>query len=324
MNLRQLQYLVAMTRNDFNMTATAAALYTSQSGISKQISLLEKELQVILFERRGRQINGLTPAGEAVLAQAERALIELESLNRAAQEYSDPNQGDLAMAMTHTLARHAFPPVVEAFGQRYPAVKIHFHLATPSQIAELVNNGTAQFGIATEVISQFEDLIALPAYRWRRAIITPKNHPLSRIKPITLADLTPFPIATYTFGFNPGAPLDTAFRSQSLTPNIRFTATDADVIKTYVRMGFGVGIVAALAYDKQLDSDLVCLDASALFEVSTAYIVLRRGSFLRRYMFDFLELFAPHLNESSVKHAINLKIDSQIANYFSSTELPVF
>ena len=324
MNIRQLRYISMVAKNGLNMSTTAEKLYTSQPGVSKQIKQLEDELGVQIFERRGRQITRVTAAGEAVIEQADRVLIEIESLRRAAKEFSDPGSGDISMAMTHTVARYAFPPIVQAFSQRYPRVKIHFHLATPSQIADQVSKGTVNFGIATEVMTYFEDLISLPCYRWRRAVLVPAGHPLSQENPLTLAALARYPLATYTFGFDPGAPLDTAFRSEGLSPEVSFTATDADVIKTYVRLGHGVGIVAALAYDQTLDTDLHCIDASHLFEVSIAHIVFRRGSFIRQHMYDFLNIFAPHLTEEVIRTAQSPKGKANLTALLENTELPLY
>ena len=324
MNIRQLRYISMVAKNGLNMSTTAEKLYTSQPGVSKQIKQLEEELGVQIFERRGRQITRITVAGEAIIEQADRVLIEIESLRRAAKEFSDPGVGDISMAMTHTVARYAFPPVVKAFSERYPRIKIHFHLATPSQIADQVSKGTVNFGIATEVMAYFEDLVTLPCYRWRRAVLVPADHPLTQQQPLTLAALVHYPLATYTFGFDPGAPLDVAFRNEGLRPEVNFTATDADVIKTYVRLGHGVGIVAALAYDETLDTDLRCLDASHLFEVSTAHIVFRRGSFIRQHMFDFIELFAPHLTEDVVQAAQSPRGKTAVAALLADAELPTY
>ena len=324
MNIRQLRYISMVAKNGLNMSTTAEKLYTSQPGVSKQIKQLEDELGVQIFERRGRQITRITTAGEVIIEQADRVLIEIESLRRAAREFSDPGVGDISMAMTHTVARYAFPPVVKAFSERYPRIKIHFHLATPSQIADQVSKGTVNFGIATEVMTYFEDLVALPCYRWRRAVLVPAGHPLTQEQPLTLVALARYPLATYTFGFDPGAPLDVAFRNAELYPEVNFTATDADVIKTYVRLGHGVGIVAALAYDEALDTDLRCLDASHLFEVSTAHIVFRRGSFIRRHMFDFIELFAPHLTEDVVRAAQSPRGKANIAALLADARLPLY
>ena len=324
MNIRQLRYISMVAKNGLNMSTTAEKLYTSQPGVSKQIKQLEDELGVQIFERRGRQITRVTAAGEAVIEQADRVLIEIESLRRAAREFSDPGSGDISMAMTHTVARYAFPPIVQAFSQRYPRVKIHFHLATPSQIADQVSKGTVNFGIATEVMTYFEDLISLPCYRWRRAVLVPAGHPLSQENPLTLAALARYPLATYTFGFDPGAPLDTAFRSEGLSPEVSFTATDADVIKTYVRLGLGIGIVAKMAHDPVTDQDLVALDAKHLFKTSTTKIGFRRGTYLRSYMYDFMELFAPHLTRDVVDEACTLTCKDELDAFFADIVLPEY
>ena len=324
MNIRQLRYISTVAKNGLNMSTAAEKLYTSQPGVSKQIKQLEDELGVQIFERRGRQVVRVTTAGEAIIEQADRVLIEIESLRHAAKEFSDPGSGDISMAMTHTVARYAFPPIVQEFAKRYPRVKIHLHLATPSQIADQVSKGTVNFGIATEVMTYFEDLIALPCYRWRRAVLVPANHPLAQEKNLSLAALAAYPLATYTFGFDPGAPLDTAFRNQGLQPQVNFTATDADVIKTYIRLGHGVGITAALAYDATQDTDLVCIDASHLFEVSTAHIVFRRGSFIRQHMFHFLNIFAPHLTEEVIRVAQSPQGKNQLATLLEHAVLPVY
>jgi len=324
MNIRQLRYISMVAKNGLNMSTTAEKLYTSQPGVSKQIKLLEDELGVQIFERRGRQITRVTAAGEALIEQADRVLIEIESLRRTAKEFSDPGSGDISMAMTHTVARYAFPPIVQKFTEHYPRIKIHFHLATPSQIADQVSKGTVNFGIATEVMTYFEDLVALPCYRWRRAVLVPAEHPLLQEQTLTLAALARYPLATYTFGFDPGAPLEIAFRNQGLQPEVNFTATDADVIKTYVRLGHGVGIVAALAYDGELDADLHCLDASHLFEVSTAHIVFRRGSFMRQHMLDFLAIFAPHLTEEVIAAAQSPRGKANLAMLLENAELPLY
>ena len=324
MNINQLRYVAALAQHGLNMSETAAHLYTSQPGISQQIKLLEEELGVLLFERHGRQLRQITPAGKAIIELAQRALVEIDSVKQAAREFADPQRGELSIALTHTVARYAFPAVISCFRQQYPEVKIHLHLATPAQIAEQVNSGIVNFGIATEVMSHFEDLVALPCYRWRRAVLMPSDHPLAANPNLTIADLARYPLATYTFGFDRGAPLTLAFEQQGYTPTVSFTATDADVIKTYVRLGLGIGIVAALAYDPAVDKDLHVVDGSGLFETSTAHIVFRRGAFFRGFSFDFLTLFAPHLTESAIDKALGLKSTAAIDALFADSELPLF
>jgi LysR family cys regulon transcriptional activator len=324
MNLRQLRYITAVAKHGLNVSATAESLHTSQPGVSKQIRQLEDELGVQIFERSGRQLTRITPAGHAIIEIANRALVEIESLKQAAQEHSDASLGTLSMAATHTVARYAFPPVLEKFVERYPKVHVHTHLGTPHQIAELVANGDVDFGIATEAMEHFEDLVAIPCYRWRRSVLVPKDHPLVNVEPLTLRAVADHPLVTYVFGFDRGAPLDVAFRAEGLAPNVAFTATDADIIKKYVRMGLGAGIVATLAYDAANDTDLRALDASHLFEVSTARIVFRRGLFFRTFMYDFLELFAAHLTRDLIESVLSVRSRTAMDPLLVDVDLPLF
>ena len=324
MNLRQLRYISEVARHDLNVSATADALYTSQPGVSKQIRQLEDELGVQIFERSGRQLTRITPAGEAIIELANRALIEVDSLRQAAQEHSDPAIGELSLAATHTVARYAFPPVIDKLVEKYPRVHIHTHLGTPLQIAELVAHGKVDFGIATEAMEHFEDLVAIPAYRWRRCFLVPPGHPLLEVENLTLQDVAKYPLVTYVFGFDHGSPLETAFRRAKVTPEVAVTATDADIIKEYVRMGLGVGIVATLAHDADKNSGLEAIDASELVEVSTARIVFRRGLFFRGYMYDFLELFAPHLTRELIEAALSVRSRSAMDPLLVDVDLPLF
>lgn len=323
MNLRQLRYISEVAKHDLNVSATADALYTSQPGVSKQIRQLEDELGVQIFERSGRQLTRITPAGRAIIELADRALIEVETLKQAAQEYSDPALGELALAATHTVARYAFPPVIEKLVRKYPKVHIHTHMGTPLQIAELVAHGKVDFGIATEAMEHFEDLVAIPCYRWRRSFLVPPGHPLLDVESLTLRDVAEYPLVTYVFGFDHGSPLDVAFRREHLTPEVAVTATDADIIKDYVRMGLGVGIVATLAHDADADSGLKAIDASQLIEISTARVVFRRGLFFRGYMYEFLELFAPHLTRELIEAALSVRSRSAMDPLLVDIDLPM-
>jgi len=323
MNLRQLRYISEVAKHDLNVSATADALFTSQPGVSKQIRQLEDELGVQIFERSGRQLTRITPAGRAIIELADRALIEVETLKQAAQEYSDPALGELALAATHTVARYAFPPVIEKLVRKYPKVHIHTHMGTPLQISELVAHGKVDFGIATEAMEHFEDLVAIPCYRWRRSFLVPPGHPLLEVERLTLRDVAAYPLVTYVFGFDHGSPLDVAFRRERLTPEVAVTATDADIIKDYVRMGLGVGIVATLAHDADSDSGLRAIDASGLIEISTARVVFRRGLFFRGYMYDFLELFAPHLTRDLIEAALSVRSRSAMDPLLVDVDLPL-
>ncbi len=324
MNLQQLRYISAVAHSGLNVTTTAGNLYTSQSGVSKQIRLLEEELGVRIFERTGKQLTRITPAGQAIIELADRALHEIGSIRRVAQEFSDPQQGNLSIATTHTQARYTLPPVIHRFMRRYPQVTLHMHQGNPMQISELTVNGTADFAIATEALEHFEDLVMMPCYYWNRAIVTPCDHPLREEDPLTLEAVAEYPIITYVFGFTGRSQLDRAFASRGLTPNVILMATDADVIKTYVRLGLGVGIVAKMAYDPRVDHDLCALDAGHLFEASTTKIGFRRGTILHTYMYDFIELFAPHLTHDVVDAVVHARSKEARESLFDDLELPMY
>jgi LysR family transcriptional regulator, cys regulon transcriptional activator len=285
MKLQQLRYIWEVAHHDLNVSATAQSLYTSQPGISKQIRLLEDELGVEVFSRSGKHLTRITPAGEVIIKIAGEILRQVETIKQAAQEFSNERKGSLAIATTHTQARYALPPVIKKFREDYPEVILHMNQGTPAQIAEMAADGTVDFAIATEGTDLFADLVMMPCYEWNRAVAAE-------------------PIVTYVFGFTGRSRLDDAFVERGLSPHVVFTATDTDVIKTYVRLGLGIGIVAAMSYDPVQDQDLVRIDASHLFRASVTYIACRKGAFMRRFMFDFIELFAPHLTREVVERAI--------------------
>ena len=323
MKLQQLRYIWEVAHHDLNVSATAQSLYTSQPGISKQIRLLEDELGVEVFARSGKHLTRVTPAGETIIEKAGEILRIVESIKQVAQEFSNEQKGSLSVATTHTQARYALPPVIENFISRYPDVSLHMHQGTPIQIAEMAADGAVDFAIATEGLELFGDLVMLPCYKWNRCIVVSKDHPLANVTNISLEDVANYPIVTYVFGFTGRSKLDEAFMHHGLAPKVVFTATDADVIKTYVRLGLGIGIIAQMAYDAELDSDLVALDASHLFESSTTMIGCRRGTFLRGYMFEFVELFAPHLTKEIVEEAFERHNRAELIQLFSDLELPV-
>jgi LysR family cys regulon transcriptional activator len=324
MKLQQLRYIWEVAHHDLNVSATAQSLYTSQPGISKQIRLLEDELGVEIFSRSGKHLTRVTPAGEAILKTAGEILRKVESIKQVAQEFSNEKKGSLSIATTHTQARYALPDTIQSFIERYPEVSLHMHQGTPMQISELAADGTVDFAIATEAMELFSDLIMMPCYRWDRAIIVPKDHPLAQISTLTLEDVAAHPIVTYVFGFTGRSKLDEAFIDKGLAPKVVFTAADADVIKTYVRLGLGIGIVAKMAYDHELDSDLVALDASHLFESSVTKIGFRRGTFLRGFMFEFIQQFAPHLTKEVVEEAYQRHTKQELDELFNHIELPVY
>lgn len=324
MKLQQLRYIWEVAHHELNVSATAQSLYTSQPGISKQIRLLEDELGVEVFSRSGKHLTRVTPAGETILKMAGEILRKVESIKQVAQEFSNERKGSLSIATTHTQARYALPAVIASFIQRYPEVSLHMHQGTPMQISELAADGTVDFAIATEALELFSDLIMMPCYRWNRAIVVPKDHPLTQISKLTLEDLAAHPIVTYVFGFTGRSKLDEAFLNRGLVARVVFTAVDADVIKTYVRLGLGVGIVAHMAYDPAVDSDLVALDASHLFQDSITKIGFRRGTFLRGFMYEFIELFAPHLTRTVVEDAFQRHSRAELDELFEGVELPVY
>lgn len=322
MKLQQLRYICEVARHDLNVSATAQSLFTSQPGISKQIRLLEDELGVEVFARSGKHLTRVTPAGEAILAVAEEILQKVESIRQVAQEFSDEKKGSLAIATTHTQARYALPKPINEFIKSYPDVSLHMHQGTPMQISEMAADGSVDFAIATEALQHFSDLIMMPCYRWNRSIMVPKDHPLTQLSKLTLEDIAAWPIVTYVFGFTGRSKLDDAFRRHGLEPRVVFTAVDSDVIKTYVRLGLGVGIVASMAYEPGPDDDLVAIDASHLFEPSTTKIGFRKGTFLRGYMYDFIRLFAPHLTPDMVRRVQDCSSRAEIDALFEGLELP--
>ena len=300
MNLQQLRYLCAIADHGLNVSDAAAALFTSQPGVSKQVRQLEDELGVRVFIRAGKRIASITPAGEAVIATARRALREIENVKRVGAEFKNEIEGTLAIATTHTQARYVLPPVVRDFAARFPRVKVELHQGNPVQVAEHTASGSADVGIATEALANFPELVTLPCYQWNRCVLVPRGHPLAKVVPLTLAALARFPIVTYDSTFTGRSQMNAAFEAEGLTPNVVLTALDSDVIKTYVELGMGVGIVAQMAYDPNRDAAFEKLDAGHLFAPSTTRLALRRGAFLRGFIYEFIHLFAPALDRATV------------------------
>jgi LysR family cys regulon transcriptional activator len=303
-NLQQLRYVCAIVDHGLNVSDAAEALFTSQPGISKQIRQLEDELGVPVFIRQGKRLAALTPAGEAVIATARRALREVENLKRIGAEFKSEDTGTLSIATTHTQARYVLPPVLREFSARYPRVKLVLHQGNPVQVAEQTTRGEVDVGIATEALSSYRELVTLPCYEWNRCALVPRGHPLTRKSPLTLAALARYPIITYDYAFTGRSQINAAFAAADLAPNVVLTALDADVIKTYVDMGMGVGIVAQMAYDPVRDAGLDALDASHLFAPSITRLALRRGVLLRGYVYDFIGRFAPALDRKTVDAAL--------------------
>lgn len=321
MKLQQLKYIWEVARNDLNVSATAQVLYTSQPGISKQIRLLEDELGVEIFARSGKHLTRITPAGEAVLKIAGEILQKTNDIKAVASEFSNPKKGELSIATTHTQARYALPEIIEQFISEFPDVNLHMHQGTPMQIAEMAAKGQVDLAIATEAMEHFSDLVTLPCYRWNRSIIVPKDHPLTQSQPLTLEAVSKYPIVTYVYGFTGRSQLDDAFKVRGLEENVVFTAADSDVIKTYVKLGLGVGIVASMACE-DCDDDLVSLPADHLFEASVTHIGIRRGTFMRGFVYRFMEMFAPHLQKPLVDQALDTPAKTSVAPLFEHVSLP--
>lgn len=307
MKLQQLRYICEVARHNLNLSNAAEALFTSQPGISKQIRSLEEELGVDIFVRHGKRVVAVTEPGKAILEIAQRMLKDVENLKQVGEEFTEEDNGHLTIATTHTQARYALPHVIQRFTKRYPGVRLSLRQGSPTQISELVTSGEADIAIATEAIELYEDLVMLPCYEWNRCVLVPPGHPLLKAKKLTLEAMAGFPIITYDFAFTGRSRMNQAFADKGLTPNVVLTAIDADVIKTYVELGLGIGIVAMMAYDPKRDTHLRAMDASHLFEPSTTRIGIRKNSYLRGYTYEFIEMFAPHLTRKVVDDAMHTK-----------------
>lgn len=301
MKLQQLRYLCETANQDMNLSRAAKNLHTSQPAISKQIQLLEEELGVDIFLRNGKRIVKITPPGQLIIQTAVKMLRDADNLKKIAQEFTNEAGGTLTIATTHTQARYSLPPVIKRFTARYPKVKLILRQGSPVQIAALVTSGEADIGIATEALEQYQELVMLPCYQWNRCIIVPPKHPLLKLKKLTLEAINRYPIITYDSTFTGRSKINQAFASRGLEPNVVLTAIDSDVIKTYVELGLGVGILANMAFDAKRDKTLRSIDASHLFEPSTTRIGISRNSYIRGYIFDFIEMFAPHLDHASIQ-----------------------
>jgi LysR family cys regulon transcriptional activator len=321
MKLHQLRYLAAVAQSGLNITAAAHKLHTSQPGVSKQIKLLEDELGFQVFVREGRNLTRITPAGQQVIDRALRILQEAQSIRDLSTELRDEGKGSLSIGTTHTQARYVLPDVIRAFLGRYPGVRVNLHQGTSEQIAEMVAGDHIDCAIATGSEALFSELTLLPCYRWHRTVIVPRGHPLASGGRLTLRALAAFPLITYTFSFSGPSSLHEAFAKAALIPNVAITARDADVIQTYVRLGLGVGIVAHMAIDAA-DSELVAIDAAHLFAPHTTWLGFRRGTLLRKYMVDFAQLLAPHLDRRLVERAHRAGSAEEVAGLFAGIELP--
>ena len=301
MKLQQLRCVHEVVRNGFSISKAAEALHTSQPGVSKQIQLIEEEVGLHIFLRHGKRLVGLTEPGQHVYQRINEVLREIKSIKQVSDEFSQSGLGVLTIATTHTQARYKLPNVVQAFMSKYPDVKLNIHQGNPSQVTDQVIKGEADIGIATESISQNDKLFCLPCYTWNRCLVMPAKHPLAKEKTVTLAKLATYPIITYDYAFTGSTIVSKVFHDAGLTPNIVLTAIDADVIKTYVNLGLGIGLIAQMAYDPKRDQGLVSIDVSHLFPTSATYLGIRRDVFLRGFMYDFIEMFIPEYPKQIVK-----------------------
>ncbi|HYM35023.1 MAG TPA: HTH-type transcriptional regulator CysB [Steroidobacteraceae bacterium] len=322
MKLQQLRYLAAVAQNGMNITAAAEKLHTSQPAVSKQLKLLEDELGFNIFVRSGRTLTKITPAGQQVIDRAIRVLREVQNIKGISAELKGENSGVLSIGTTHTQARYVLPPVIQQFRVQYPDVRLQIHQGTSEQIAEMVGLDRIDFTIATGADDLFPNLVRLPCYHWHRQLVVPHSHPLAAIKKPTIKQLGAYPIVTYVFSFTGNSSLPQIFAKADVVPNVALTAQDADVIKTYVRLGMGVGIVASMAIDPKDDADLAVIDAEHLFPSHTTWIGFMKGGLLRRYMYDFMQLLAPHLNRRLADRAMQAENQEAFDALFADIQLP--
>ena len=324
MTLNQLRYLIGIVDSGLNITAAAERLYTSQPGISKQLKQLEAELGMQLFARKGKSLFAITPAGSEVIERARKILREVDNISSLASNLAVEQEGTLSIATTHTQARYVLPEVIKAFRERYPKVDLELHQGTSEQIAELVASQQVDFAIASGSQQLFARLTLLPIYNWHRIVVVPKDHQLARkTKPLTLHDLAAYPLVTYVFSVTGESSFRRAFSDQNLDPRVVFTARDADIIKTYLRMDMGVGVIASMAYEYKDHEDLKAIDAKGLFPKVTTWLGFPRDRVLRGYMMDFIKLFAPHYSEYMIHDAAALETQELVDSFLAELALPV-
>ncbi len=304
MNLHQLRFIREAVRQNFNLTEAAKALFTSQPGVSKAIIEMEEELGVDIFTRHGKRIRGLTEPGRVVLRSVELIMKEVDSLKQIGKEFSAQDSGSLRIATTHTQARYALPKVVQAFMQKYPKVRLSLLQGNPKQIAEMILKDQADIAIATEAIAEVDGLLALPCYQWEHVVIATPGHPLLKQKELTLEDIAEFPLITYDTAFAGRSKIDLAFAVRNLKPDVLLEAIDADVIKTYVELGMGVGIIAGVAFDAERDRNLRAIGVGHLFGRNVSHMAVKQGAYLRSYVYTFIELLSPVLTRKMVDKAM--------------------
>ena len=310
MNLHQLRFVREAVRQHFNLTEAAKALFTSQPGVSKAIIELEEELGIDIFTRHGKRIRGLTEPGRAVLQSAELIMQEIESLKRIGKEFAAHDSGSFTIATTHTQARYALPKVVQAFMLKYPKVRLSLLQGNPKQVAEMVLKDQADLAIATEAIASVDGLVSLPCYQWEHLVVVPPEHALLKSKSITLEEIAAYPLITYDAAFAGRSKIDHAFALRNLKPDVLLEAIDADVIKTYVELGMGVGIIAGMAFDAERDKGLQAISVGHLFGTNVSRVAVKQGAYLRSYVYTFIELLTPTLNRKLIDQAMSGEKDS--------------
>jgi len=323
MKINQLRYLVEIVRQQHNISNAAKHLYTSQAGISKQILLLESELNMPLFVRKGKHLVELTQEGWQVYSEALIILDKVQSIKDIASDAHN-QEGLLTIATTHTQARYILPAIVNRFISEYPDIQFSMQQENPINVAQLLKQGDVDLAIATESLTGFEQILSMPCYQWSRCIIVKKNHPLAKYKKIQLDDIVQYPIITYVLGFTGRHKIDEVFANNRLDPNIVFTAVDADVIKTYVRLRLGIGIIAKMAYLHEIDDDLVALDVEHIFGTSITQIAIRKNKYIRSYIYRFIEMFVPHLTEEIVNRAMACSDTTERGSMFGEFSIPKY
>ena len=302
MKLQQLRCVYQIVQNDFNISKAAEFLHTSQPGVSKQIQLLEDEVGIKIFQRNGKRLTGLSDAGNDLYKSISEIIREVANIKNISHEHENDDTGSFTISTTHTQARYKLPKVVEAFVKKYPKIDLNIHQGDPSQVTEKILKGDADVGIATESIGHNANIICIPCYSWNRVLVFPKNHALSSIKEITLQKIASYPMITYDYAFTGSTIVSKVFKDANISPNIMLTAIDADVIKTYVELNLGVGLIAEMAYDKNKDSALESRDVSHLFPTSTTYIGIRKETFVRGFVYEFIKMFTPDITDFDLRN----------------------
>ena len=324
MKLQQLRFLLAVANSGLNVTAAAERLHTSQPGVSKQIKLLEEELGIELFVRKGRSLVGITDAGQSVIDYAHQIMQKIENIKLVAAQKRQDDQYVLSIATTHTQARYVLPPAIAEFKKKNPLVKLNLHQGTSEQIADLAKREEIDFAMASGSEGQFEDLLLVPCFQWDRIVLVPSDHPLAqKTDTLSLRDLAQYPLVTYVYSFGHESSLNRAFAEEQLNPDVVFTARDADVIKTYVRMGMGVGIVASMAYEADKEPDLVAIDARGLFPRSTTWIGYRKDIILQPFMQDFIRLVSPRSHSIDFDALVDAQTQKEIDKVLENAPLPL-